>query len=265
MTLTCLSTTDAVWSELKLAWNKVRIEHGNLQYIHMTDLMALGGIYQGWSTEQRDDLIDGLLSIFPPFMDHPDLRSFTCRIDLKAHAQWKASRHHPSPERLCARTVFGKSLNFFLERPGRLFVDLIDVFFDRGEPFMHHIRSDWESARIHKAFPIFNLIRTIGPVEMQLTPELQMTDMICWGYHRQGTYTHPEPWLVDDYAYTIAVKSANVVRGQFFYIGDDVLRTRTLEHLRKRVKLCLSCGRQEEHWCLTPAMNSNNLTGRCES
>ena len=101
MTLTCLAATGSFWPEIKSKWLEAKRQHGDPAYVHMTDLVALEGIYKGWSTDQRDGLIRALIEALSSFMDHPQLQSFTCRVNLEAYSRWKARRELPAPERIC--------------------------------------------------------------------------------------------------------------------------------------------------------------------
>src|ERR1017187_1072969 len=63
MTLACVAGHGTVWEEIEPAWESVRKDRGNPAYIHMAELFALEGIYKGWSADQRNYLVDGLLNV----------------------------------------------------------------------------------------------------------------------------------------------------------------------------------------------------------
>jgi hypothetical protein len=224
ITLTCIASTSEVWRELESAWKQMLKDCGDVPYLHMTDLWSFNGIYEGWSEDQRNDLVYGLLSVLNSYMDNPWISSFTCEVDLAAYERVKFVRNLPVPPRLCARIVFPKVVNWFYRPSSKIFVDAIDVFFDRNEPFMHHIRSDWKSEKMRRAHPIWNLVRVVEEVDMKLTPPVQMADMICWGYHRQASYDHPKPWEIDSDGHTAAVRCANAIRGEHHWVVEDTLR-----------------------------------------
>jgi len=229
MTLTCVAAIESVWSEIEAKWLQVKRECGDPDYVHMTELMALQGIYKTWSEEQRDELIWRLIEALNSFMDRPGLQSFTCRVNLEAYERWSLVRDHPNPARLCARIVFPQMLDSFCGPAQGVLVDLMDIFFDQNEPFMRHIRADWQSKKIRDQYPVWNLVRRIDEADMKTTLGIQIADMICWGVHRQGTYIHPEPWLVDEHGYTIAVRSANAIRGKFTEVGEAALAKSTFK------------------------------------
>jgi hypothetical protein len=225
ITLTCIAATEQVWIDLQSKWDEMRKERGNPSYIHMTDLMANPPqrIYEGWSDGDREYLIDGLLSVLNSFMDNPWINSFTCEVDLAAHKRLIGIRNLPNPARICARVVFSKIVNWFYRPSSNVFVDAMDIFFDRGEPFSHHLRADWINPTMRKLHPVWNFVRVIEQVDMKLTPPIQMADLICWGYHRQSSYEKPEPWTYDHFGYTTAVRCANGLRGTHFGVREDAL------------------------------------------
>jgi hypothetical protein len=229
MTLTCLAATESMWREVESRWLDETKKHGDPAYLHMTDLMAIPprGIYEGWSEDQVDGLVWGLIESLCSFMDRPNLQSFTCRVNLAAYEKWKLVRRLTAPSRLCVRIAFPQMVEWFLRPQRDVFLDVIDVFFDRNESFMRHIRADWKSEKIRREYPVWNLVRVIEETDIKATPALQMADFICWGFHRQGTYTHPRPWEVDDHHYTIAVRASNAVRGTFTEVGELALANDT--------------------------------------
>jgi hypothetical protein len=220
MTLTCLAATDNIWQQLEPLWVKVCKERGDVPYIHMTDLWACKGIYKGWDEFDRNYLINGLQTLFLPFMDNPELQQFTCQIDLASYARWRRVKHLPDPARFCTRIAFPQMVDWFYRPQKGVFVDVIDAFFDRNEPFMRHIRADWQSKKSRNNWPVWNLVRVIEEVDMTRTIPLQMADLICWGHHRVATYEHPRPWEIDHQGWVTAVGAKNVVRGQVTPLSD---------------------------------------------
>ena len=173
MTLTCLAATEDVWAKLESGWRQVCKDHGDVPFIHMTDLWTCNGIYKGWDQDQRDNLIQGLMAMWAPFMDYPNLQQFTCQVDLAAYERWKRKRNLPAPSRLCTRIAFPQMVEWFYKPTQNVFVDVVDVFFDQNEPFMRHIRADWKSKQIRKQHPVWNLVRVIEEVDAKKTPPMQ--------------------------------------------------------------------------------------------
>jgi hypothetical protein len=86
MVLSCVAADDATWLSIESQWEAVRKQRGNPAYIHMTDLMALEGIYEGWGIDDRDYLLDGVLQVLYANRS-PRIHSCTCAVDLAAHAR----------------------------------------------------------------------------------------------------------------------------------------------------------------------------------
>ncbi len=92
----------------------------------------------------------------------------------------------PAPERLCARIVFGHIWQWYTDLPDRV-LDVLDMYFDRGEPYLAHIQEDWRTKRIRRQYPAWDLIRTIAPADMRTTIPLQVADMFAWARNRLKT------------------------------------------------------------------------------
>jgi hypothetical protein len=183
MTLAAIAADEATWSNFEPQWKYVLEDRGGASYSHMKEAMPLEGIFRGWQPENRDWLIQGLKDLIAEFNHAPKFRVFTCTVDLEAHARWKRQKQHPSPERLCARILFPRILDWYQRFPDPI-VDVIEMFFDRNERFMGHIQTDWNNKKLRKRFPMLELIRTVAPAEMRLTPPIQAADMVAWARNR---------------------------------------------------------------------------------
>jgi len=220
VTLAALVTDANTWSELEGIWEEVRKTRGNPPYIHMTDLMALEGIYKKWEADDRDYLVDGLLNVLLSFRGHPRLRSFTCSVNLRDHAKLKHERSLPSPERLCARLVFPHAMNWYAELPG-LDTGKMEAYFDRNEKFMRHIEPDWRNKTIRKRYPQWELVSSISQTTMQNAPALQMTDVVAWGRNRLAGGSH---WKTDPH-YATAARACGSLQGIHRPIEEQGLST----------------------------------------
>jgi hypothetical protein len=219
MTLACLAGDDKAWSEIEQAWDKVRKDRGNPAYMHMNEAMSLSKEFENWKAEARDFLVDGFLGVFSEFRNHPRLFSFSCTVDLVAHERWKLLRQHPPPARLCARVVFGHCFHWFQELPSPI-LDNMEFYFDRNELYMRHVYADWKSRRIRQQHPIWELVRTIAPAVMEITPALQMVDMIGWGRNRlAATGTN---WRADP-LYPAALRSCSTIRFHHRIANEETL------------------------------------------
>lgn len=224
LTLTCLAADEQIWSQLEPEWEKVRKERGNPPFLHMADAMSLNGdIFGSWDEQRRDYLLDGLYSVLHGFGKNPRMHSFTCTIDLQAHARWKAIKNHPSPARLCTRYVCPVMFEWYARFPDPI-LSAMELYFDSGEPFMRHVDADWKNKKMKKEYPALEIIRTIAPVNMKITPPIQMADMICWGFSRQSVVEISAENVAAEYAYhTRAVTCANAVDGIWMEAREEEL------------------------------------------
>ena len=222
VTLACLAGDDPRWSGLVGAWEQVRKERGNPSCLHITDAMALQGEFAGWTPDARDFVVDGFLNVLNTFRSHPRLHSFTCTVDLTAHERWREIKNHSSPARLCARFVVPHVLEGYGKFDELLLVtDSVDFFFDRSESFMRHIYADWTSKQVRDRHLGWRLIRNIVTVVAETTPELQIADMIAWGWNRLLSGSH---WETDQH-YATAVRAANTLQGLYRFIDGNALAT----------------------------------------
>src|SRR5260370_21891260 len=201
LTLAALATDENTWREIENRWEEVSATRGNPKYIHMTDLVSLEGIYVAWAAEDRDYLVDGLLNVLLSFRGHPNLRAFTCSINLQDYAALRRERRLPSPERMCARFVFPHVMNWYAELPG-LDIGKMEAYFDRGEKFMRHVEPDWRNKKIRQRHPQWELVSSITQAVMETTTALQMTDVVAWGRNRLASGSH---WETDPH-YPTAVR-----------------------------------------------------------
>ena len=80
---------------------------------------------------------------------------------------------------MCVRGIVPKIFGWYSAFPDTI-LDVMEFYFDRDEPFMQHIDDDWKSAQFRNNHPMWGLIRTIAPVDMKLTPGVQVADLFAW-------------------------------------------------------------------------------------
>jgi hypothetical protein len=221
LTLAAIGADETTWGEMEARWEEVRKTRSNPARIHMTDLMAIPpqGIYEGWSVDQRDYLVDGLLNVLLSFRGHPSVFSFTCSIKLADYETVRLEKKLPAPERMCARFVFPHVMRWYIELP-RVDLGKMEVYFDRSEKFMRHIEPDWRSKEIRKRHPQWDLVSSIGQAVMEKTPALQMTDVVAWGRNRITGGSH---WETDPH-YATAVRACGSLYSIHRPIDKDGLR-----------------------------------------
>ena len=183
LTLAAVAGDEAAWADLEADWMAFLKSEG-LPYTHMKEALSRNGVFKGkgWQKDKRDWFVNGLITFVNIHQDNHQgrLKAFTSSVDLKAHAEFSTKIPGlPPPARMCVRGIVPKIFEWYQAFPDT-FLDVIEFYFDRDEPFMQHIDADWKSAEYRKRFPIWDLIRTIAPVPMQVTPGIQVADLFAW-------------------------------------------------------------------------------------
>lgn len=180
LTLAAVAGDEAAWARLELDWRNF-LASQNLTYTHMKEAIARKDAFEGWDKPRRDWFINGLIAFFNLHRsENPGrLHAFTFSVDLKAHMELAEAHGLPTPARMCVRSLVPRVVDWYLGFPDKI-LDVMEFYFDRGEPFMQHIWDDWNSEILRAVQPAWGLIRTIAPVEMKLTPGIQVADMFAW-------------------------------------------------------------------------------------
>lgn len=223
LALACVAAETDFLERVEGRWNSVLKQRGNPSHMHMVDAMTRNGSFIGWTVEDRDFLLDSLAQVLLDVQNDPRIQSFAARVDLEAYRHVKLLRSLPSPERICARIVFPHVLEWHY-RTSRKIYDTVEVYFDRNEPFMRHVRADWTSSQIRRERPHWNLVKKIEEASSQSSPAMQMADMICWGNSRLGAGTRWDTQASYD-VHCRAVKSINLLRGKIIVFGERELLT----------------------------------------
>lgn len=215
LTLAGIAASDSVWQQIESSW--LAVSHTGPSSLHMCDAMSLHVDYSALSEPFRDSLIYEYIKACEKFRNSEDLYAVTCTVDLEAHKLISKQRTLPSPQRLCARLVVDRLMNWYISKPGP--IDMVDIFFDRNEAFMRHIYADWKSPAIRKRYWFWQNIRTISPAVSSSTPGLQVSDMMAWGrnYLNGGERKHV----------SISSRAANIIRGLHLDINGHLLSTGT--------------------------------------
>jgi hypothetical protein len=231
LTLAAVAADENTWARFESLWEEVRQSRGNPPYIHMTDLMALGGIYKelGWDEEQRDYLVDGLLNVLLSFRGAERLFSFSFSINLPDYEEVRIQRSLPKPERLCARMVFPAVMEWYYKDLQGVDIGKVEAYFDRNEKFMRHVEPDWRNPQIRKRHPHWELVGSITQATMERTTALQITDVIAWG---RGRLTAGSHWETDPHHAT-AVRACTSLYSKYSVIDKTVLATHLLGPLKE--------------------------------
>jgi hypothetical protein len=178
LTLAAIIAEETVWAELAFAWDEVLNFHG-VPYSHMTDIAARREPFGDLEIQEREALLNDFQSVLSRYGEHPRIRQFTCSVDLYAHWRFSSVRKHPPPDRLATRILFPTIVKKY---PG--LIETIDLCFDQNEPFMTHLREDWQNRSLRQATPFLSIVRTIVAADMWKTIPLQVADMFAWARNR---------------------------------------------------------------------------------
>jgi hypothetical protein len=179
LTLAAVAGDETVWGELEEDWRSF-LAHIGIPYTHMKEAIARKDVFRGWPKDKRDWFINGLITFFHAHEYHSKrLRAFTSSVDLKAHAEFSHIPGLPDPARMCVRHIVPEVFKWYCGFPDKI-IDVMEFYFDRGERFMSHIWDDWNSEEFRTHHPMWGMIRTIAPVDMKLTPGIQVADMFAW-------------------------------------------------------------------------------------
>jgi hypothetical protein len=180
LTLAAVAGDESAWAQLEREWTDF-LAHVGIPYSHMKEAIARKGVFRGWKKEKRDWFVNGLITLFHTCQtNNPGrLKAFTTTVDLKAHKEFSRVPGLPDPARMCVRGIVPKVFDWYISFPDTI-LDVMEFYFDRGEPFMRHIWDDWNSDSARAKDPVWGIIRTIAPVEMQITPAVQVADLFAW-------------------------------------------------------------------------------------
>lgn len=218
MTLASVSADGSVWAEIEPAWDEILKRHG-AAYMHMKEAMPRTKEFHGWTEAKRDALLVDLLGLLQGYRDNPRIQMFSCSVDLAAHTRWARIQNHPHPARLCARIVFPHIVEWYWALKDSI-LDVMEIYFDRDEPYLTHIQEDWRSKKVRRRYPAWAIIRTIAPADMRLTIPLQIADMFAWSRNRLETSEH------DDF-YDRALTITHSLRGLHREVGEKAMAEST--------------------------------------
>lgn len=204
LTLAGYVGTPNAWRRFEELWNNV-LQRWDCSYLHMSDAYLLRKEFaksKGWTQER----VNGLLrDIFNECLSPTGWRDFkdefygaSCTVNLEDYT--KASADMPShslkePEAICvdhvvtvALRALPENLNLPLGKEGR-----VELFFDKGEPFMHKVDRIWRSKPNNRLKGPLQLVSSIVAADMREVIGLQAADFLAWHTNRYYTHGFDEP------------------------------------------------------------------------
>jgi hypothetical protein len=115
------------------------------------------------------------------FKDH--FYGVACTINMQDYK--RASKEIPSlkePEAICVDNVVTLALMALPDDPSKPFgkSGTVELFFDKGERFMHKINRVWRSKPYHKLKGYHRLISAVAAVEARHVYGVQAADSLAW-------------------------------------------------------------------------------------
>jgi len=191
LTLAGYMASDALWGSFQTSWERMLKERYPIApYIHMSEIVNREDPFErraGWTDAKVEALLFDAVDLLQR-LDKRAFCSFVCSIDLSARIKLiQSGSQIKDPCEICANWCVGKATSWYFDaRPDD--IELMYVFFDRGESFMKPIKNAWLSNRTPPKRPARNLfwdlIANIEEVDMEVNPPIQAADMLAWARNR---------------------------------------------------------------------------------
>jgi hypothetical protein len=180
-----LGTPDA-WTEFKKRWGAV-LEDWACPYLHMTDAHAQPprGAFKAWTVERVRGLERALLNkcLSPTgWVEFKDcFYGVACTINLQDYNRASKEISLKEAEAICVDNVVGKALMVLPADPSKPFgkAGTVELFFDKGEQFMHKVNRIWQAKPYSKLRGHHRLISAIETVEAQQEYGVQAADFLA--------------------------------------------------------------------------------------
>lgn len=187
----CLATPSA-WSTFETLWANVLARHDSPP-LHMTDAQSLNGDFTDWRRPQVDALVTDIYNqcfshvAYAAHRDDFYLASCTINMeDYRRAAKESSGVRSRTPQALCTYHVAAAALMMLpddstkpLKKDG-----MLEVFFDRGERFLHVLQKEWERRKKNRHDDVVSLIAMIEPVDYREVVGVQAADFLAWHVNR---------------------------------------------------------------------------------
>ena len=233
MTLAGLVASDAVWADFQTQWEAMLSDRYPIApFIHMTDLVVGKDPFErlaGWTHEKKLKLALDAANVLQG-LGIQNICAFYCTINETARLRLLTEGCEiDEPEIICAETGVGNSISWY-DRTHAL--EMVYLFFDQGEPYMHTIRRRWlqydDPGKLVTDQLFWGRIANIQPMIAKNTPAIQAADLIAWAVSRRHR-DEPE----DDWA-----RLANLLVGRWEQPGILTATRLELDEATLRIKNC---------------------------
>jgi hypothetical protein len=190
LTLAGFVGTFAAWERLEQAWTSVLKDH-RIRYLHMSEAWSFTGEYSGWTTERLQRLLVDIQNRCFAKIGWEDFafqfNGVACTINL---TDWRrVKEEYPGclpgrAEALCVNQVIHYSLMGIPLTEAQQRTGTMELFFDKGEHFLHEVNRLWRVKPSRRLKPPLNLIVAVVPVDMESSPAIQAADYLAWNTNR---------------------------------------------------------------------------------
>lgn len=190
LTLAGYAGTPKAWQQFEERWVRVLKRH-NCLYLHMSDARSLRGEFAGWTYAHvitlLTDLFNECLSPTGWGEFKGEFYGASCTVNLADYE--KALVDIPSlkePEAICVDYVVTIALMALPENLDKPFgkEGTVELYFDKGESFMHKIDRIWRSKPNNQLEGPFRLVSNIGKADATEVIGLQAADYLAWHTNR---------------------------------------------------------------------------------
>jgi hypothetical protein len=189
VTLAGFAAEQDAWDFFNAEWDRVLKGYGqrrSAQYMHMIEAIFKTGEFEGWTDDEVAILITQLATIPSMVSSIHRIQGIRFSIDASAYKRFAPQGVQPIPENLAIGS-FQRLFLWYKDSP-RAILEPMVILFDRGEPYLNVMMQRWNRRKsLRGKKPLWDLIKSIGAVEMQNVPGVQAADMLAWSYNRIRT------------------------------------------------------------------------------
>lgn len=190
LTLCGLIGAPDAWAEFESGWAAILAANDSPPW-HSKDAEAFRNDFADWDPARLRKLQEQLLDFLGTHTHRRGIIHASCTVNLvdyrRARSEIPAIKQ--KPEELCAYHVAVIALGQLPDNPSApLRKDgLLELFFDRDEPFRHPVQKEWEARKRDRSTDIMSRIVSIATVDHRDVLEIQAADLMAWSTNRHYT------------------------------------------------------------------------------
>lgn len=200
LTLAGYAGSPNAWRLFEERWSRVLKRHG-CAYMHMREFNSSQGNFKGWTkpkkNELKKDLFNECFSEIGWGQYKGEFVGASCTINLNDYDRActdKPSLFKKKPEYICTNFVVNIAMMVLPDNKNMPFGKggTIELYFDKGEPFLHTIDRIWRDKPKNQLKGPLQLISKIAKVDKHQVIGLQAADFLAWSSNRSyvGNPTH---------------------------------------------------------------------------